>query len=87
MIGALVLIGGAAVILWLISLGPLVPTRRIRTQREEDMHDVVQRAMNWQPGFPPYDAVWDESGCWKDPETGKVWKRMTLEEALWRDQS
>lgn len=42
--------------------------------------------MNWKPGFPPDDAEWDENGNWTDPKTGKVWKRMSLEEFLEMDR-
>lgn len=51
---------------------------------EPGLYEKVQRAMNWKPGFPPDDAEWDENNEWTDPNTGKVWKRMTLEEALTR---
>lgn len=54
--------------------------RRQRTQREDDLHDQIQQAMNWKPGFPPRDATFDENNEWKDPDSGKVWKRMTLNE-------
>lgn len=52
---------------------------------EAGLYEQVQRAMNWQPGFPPDDAEW-VNGEWTDPETGETWVRMTMNEWMEKER-
>lgn len=53
--------------------------RHIRTKREDDMHDQIQRAMNWSPEH----FHLDEDGKYRNAY-GKEGVVMTLEELLGR---
>jgi hypothetical protein len=68
-----------AVLLMFILLipDPRFPHRRFRTQREDDLHDQVQQAMNWTSDTP----YLCEDGKWRDSK-GNTYVSTSLEEAL-----
>ena len=51
--------------------------RRFRTQREDDLHDQIQQAMNWTPDM----ATQRKDGRWFNAH-GVEFETMTLDEFL-----
>lgn len=78
MIGVLLFFGLIVFVLFLIGTAPpRSHGRRLHTQREDDMHNQIQQAMNWQPEM----GHQRKDGKWYNDE-GQELKSYTLEEFM-----